>query len=67
MRGSAGMFDFEFGDVKLALAAAKEPNAEPGAGESYRQALPDSSSGPSDQRGHVLVRMQMRILPPGNG
>ena len=67
MRDSACMFDFELGQVELALTAAEESDAEPGAGESYRQSLPDSSSGPSDQRGHLLVGVQMRILPPGQG
>ncbi len=50
MRGSAGMFNFQFGEVEFALAAAEESDAEPGAGETYRQALSDSPPGAGDQR-----------------
>ncbi len=62
---AARMFDFEFGEVEFALAATKEPDAEAGAGETNRKPLSDSPPGASDQRGHLLVRVQMRILPPG--
>ena len=58
MRDSARMFNFELGEVEFALAAAEESDAEAGAGETYREALPDSSPRPSDQRGHMLVRVQ---------
>jgi hypothetical protein len=30
------------------------------------QALADSAPGPSDQRGHLLVRVQKGILPRGS-
>ena len=63
MRNAAGVFDFEFGEIEFALAAADESDADASSGESNGQAFSDSTPGASDQRGHLLVRVQKRILP----
>ena len=52
------MLDFEFGDIEFALAAAEKTDAHPGLGKTDGEALADSAPGASDQRGHLLVRVQ---------
>ena len=66
MRHAAGVLDLELGEVEFRLAAAEESDAKPGARETDRQPFPDSPPRAGDQRGHMLVRVQMRILPPGH-
>ena len=64
VRGAAGVFDFQFGYVEFALAAADEAYADTGMSKPDCEPFPDSPPGASDQRGHVLVRVQKFILPP---
>jgi hypothetical protein len=63
---AACILDFEFGDIEFSLAAAEEPDAHSGLGETNGKALADSAPGPGDQRGHVLGRVQKGILPPAS-
>lgn len=64
VRSAAGVFDFKLGYVEFALAAANEANPDPGVSKPDCEPFPDSPPGASDQRGHVLVRVQKFILPP---
>jgi hypothetical protein len=64
MCGAAGVFNLQFGYVKFALAAADEAYADTGVSKPDCEPFPDSPPGSSDQRGHVLVRVQKFILPP---
>ena len=55
------VFDFEFGDVEFALAAAKQSHPNSGFRKTNSKALADSTAGARDQRSQRLV--QRGILP----
>jgi hypothetical protein len=54
----ARMLDFELGDIEFALAPAEETDSHPGLCKTDGEALADSAPRASDQRGHLLVRVQ---------
>jgi hypothetical protein len=63
MGGAARMFDFKFSEIEFGLAAAHESDAGASLGESNSQAFSNSTPGTSDQRGHLLMGGQKRIVP----
>jgi hypothetical protein len=64
---AASVLNFEFGYIQFTLASAEKSDRHACVSETNRQALADSATGPSDQRGHLLVRVQVVFYrPPRN-